>query len=229
MVASNHKYHRKIKKTRKLKVRTLSGRVESPNLVLRKRLAWLGFGLVLVLFSFIPDIVNRFREAPKEIQTVAAVDSRSVSFSTEPVKVDDRLKSAGRKKPILPPARILIPTLSIDLSVKEAKVVNGYWEVFADSAGYGIGSGLPGEVNNQVIFAHAREGLFLPLRKIMSGDRIYVLTKSGWFIYAVSHIQEVKPDQVEVIAPSREEILTLYTCSGFADSKRLIVVAKRSP
>jgi len=29
--------------------------------------------------------------------------------------------------------------------------------------------------------------------------------------------------------PTPDETLTLYTCSGFADSKRLIVTAKRLP
>ena len=50
---------------------------------------------------------------------------------------------------------------------------------------------------------------------------------SSWYSYEVVDIKEVYPNQTEVIEETDDETLTLYTCSGFADSKRLIVVAKR--
>jgi sortase (surface protein transpeptidase) len=34
-----------------------------------------------------------------------------------------------------------------------------------------------------------------------------------------------EPNQTEYLAPSKEDILTLYTCTGWADSKRLVVRA----
>lgn len=40
--------------------------------------------------------------------------------------------------------------------------------------------------------------------------------------------KEVLPESVEVVAPTTDETLTLYTCTGFADQKRLIVTAKRA-
>lgn len=126
------------------------------------------------------------------------------------------------------PNRIILPDLSIDLPVKKAKVITGYWEVFTDTAGWGEGSGIPGQPGNQVIFAHAREGLFLPLRKIKRGMKIYVFNQDKYFSYEVKEIKEVLPNQIETIAPTSDETLTLYTCSGFEDSKRLIVVAKRT-
>lgn len=177
----------------------------------------------------------------------------SQSFETEPVKIYGFSGAKAQEEKI--PKRIILPSLNIDLEVKPAREINGYWEVFADSAGWGEGSGLPGEAGNQVIFAHAREGLFLPLRKVSVGMRIYVLSegsldlstlpeelalafkqetgqeklrKSNWYSYEVTDIKEVFPNETEVIAPTNDETLTLYTCSGFADSKRLIVIAKRT-
>jgi len=58
--------------------------------------------------------------------------------------------------------------------------------------------------------------------------KIYVLTKNEWFSYEVSDVKEVLPNQTEVIKPTDDERLTLYTCSGFADTKRLIVTARRN-
>lgn len=149
----------------------------------------------------------------------------STTFAEEPVKIEE-LK-LGNMVLGETPERIIIPSLRINLPVKAAKVVSGYWEVFDESAAWGEGSGIPGQKGNQVIFAHAKESLFLPLRSIKLGDKIYVLTKDKYFQYQINEIKEVRPGQTEVIAPTPDETLTLYTCSGFADSKRLIVVGKR--
>lgn len=149
---------------------------------------------------------------------------KSSSFKTEPVEIE--LFSEKDYDETKLPRRIIIPELNIDLEVDKSEIVEGYWEVFEDKAGWGVGSGIPGEPGNQVIFAHAREGLFLPLRSIKEGQKIFILTKSKWYRYEVKEIKEVYPNQVEVIAPTQDETLTLYTCSGFADTKRLIVVAK---
>lgn len=195
----------------------------------RARLYFLASGVLLVVLGFF------LSKPPQNIttdnKTVVVTSSADVdaSFAQEPVKVDKSLLSTKESKEISknPPIRILIPALQIDLPVKEAKVVNGYWEVFKDRAAFGLGSAYPDEVGNQVIFAHAREGLFLPLRKAKIGQNIMVLTKDKWYSYKIREIKEVLPNQTEVIAPTKEAILTLYTCSGFSDSKRLIVTAEK--
>lgn len=150
----------------------------------------------------------------------------SKTFENEPVKIQelDTIDYSEEDMPI----KIVIPSVNIDLDVGRAKNVNGYWEVFADKAGWGDGSAVPGKIGNQVIFAHARKGLFLPLHSIKLDDIIYILTDSKWFLYKVKEIKEVYPGETEVIAPSNEEILTLYTCSGFNDAKRLIVISERT-
>ncbi|KKR28773.1 MAG: Sortase family protein [Candidatus Woesebacteria bacterium GW2011_GWA1_39_8] len=147
------------------------------------------------------------------------------TFANEPVKVEGFNQTSESFTNY--PERIVIPGAGIDLPVKKADIVRGYWEVFDDSAGWGGGSGLPGQIGNQVIFAHARQGLFLPLKNVHLGDRVYVLAAEGWFSYIATDIKEVYPSQVEVIKPTDDETLTLYTCSGYQDTKRLIVVAKR--
>ena len=148
------------------------------------------------------------------------------TFASEPVRLQGFSQYDNPNE--LLPTKIIIPKLSIDLDIKKSEVIDGYWKVYNDSAGWGDGSGLPGKNGNQVIFAHAREGLFLPLKNIQTGDVIYVTTSENWFSYKVVDIKEVYPNQIEVIAPTEDETLTLYTCSGYQDAKRLIVVAKRA-
>lgn len=194
----------------------------------RVRFYFLLAGVLLVILGFL--LSKPRQNIVTENKTVTVTSSSDVdSFSEEPVKVDKSLTDIDNEKTKTknPPVRILIPALQIDLPVKEAKVVKGYWEVFRDSAAFGLGSAYPDEAGNQVIFAHAREGLFLPLRKAQIGQNVMVLTKDKWYSYKIRDIKEVLPNQTEVIAPTKEAILTLYTCSGFSDSKRLIVTAEK--
>jgi len=152
------------------------------------------------------------------------LDLSKYTFAEEPVEVVGF--ESVQVSPADEPKRIIIPSLEIDLAVKRARVVNGYWEVFEKEAGWGDGSGIPGSKGNQVIFAHARPGIFASLKDIKEGMSIYVLTEGRWYEYQTVEIKDVYPNQVEVIKPTEDERLTLYTCLGFADRKRLIVVAK---
>lgn len=150
----------------------------------------------------------------------------SAGFSVGSIHIDENLLH-GRETPQAP-LRIVIPKLTLDLPVVEANVVGGYWELSDTSASHGVGSASPGEMGNTVVFAHARDGLFGPLRSITIGDMVYIMTKDRWSRYRVTETKLVDEGQTEVIAPTSDETLTLYTCSGFLDSKRLIVIAKPS-
>ena len=125
------------------------------------------------------------------------------------------------------PSHIVIEDLSIDLPVKKALIVDGYWEVFEDSAAWGDQSGYLGQKGNQVISAHAREGMFYNLKNAKNGMVVTVSAGENNFNYKIVSVKKVLPSQIDVVAPTEDETLTLYTCSDFADSKRLIVVAKR--
>lgn len=123
------------------------------------------------------------------------------------------------------PVKIVIPKSDIDIPIVEAKIVNGYWELSETTASYGLGSGYPETASNTVIFAHARKGLFYNLKNVKIGDAIYVFTKNKWYKYKVNKITAVYPNETKVIQPTKKETLTLYTCTGFNDEKRLIITA----
>ena len=157
----------------------------------------------------------------------------SSTFANEPIRLTGFNFEDNTFENI--PVRIVIPKLKVDLEIAKSEVIAGFWQVFSDKAGWGEGSGIPGKSGNQVIFAHAKENLFLPLNNTDLGTRIYIYTKNlsadgnfSAYEYEVVEIKEVFPNQVETIAPTEDETLTLYTCTGFNDAKRLIVVAKRS-
>jgi LPXTG-site transpeptidase (sortase) family protein len=141
----------------------------------------------------------------------------------DPIKVSSALYANKVTENI--PVRIVITRVNIDLPVVDAKVIDGYWELSENTASYGEGSGVPGQSGNTVIFAHAREGLFYNLKDVKLGDIVYVFTKDKWFRYKVNKITAVYPNQIEVISPTKNQTLTLYTCTGFVDEKRLVISA----
>jgi sortase A len=60
-----------------------------------------------------------------------------------------------------------------------------------------------------------RDGFFRGLKDIEVGDHIDLQTAGGEFVYAVSSIQIVDPDDVSVLDPTAENTITLVTCYPF--------------
>jgi sortase A len=73
---------------------------------------------------------------------------------------------------------------------------------------------LPGRTGNVALAAH-RDTFFKPLRDIRKGDEITLTTADGCYRYRVDSTQVVKPENVEVLDPTPEPILTLVTCYPF--------------
>jgi sortase A len=98
------------------------------------------------------------------------------------------------------------------------------------AVGHIAGTGLPGRPGNVGIAGH-RDTFFRPLRNIRSGDIITLTTLSGAFRYRVVSTKVVSPDDVAVLDPDGEEILTLVTCYPFyylgSAPQRFIVRAQR--
>jgi LPXTG-site transpeptidase (sortase) family protein len=187
------------------------------------------FLLFIIIFSLIGVAVfpkNHKKEAPDLPEPQVLNLIASLSAQKNMIKIDPDFSYKGLGKLNEPPVRIIIPEINIDIKVVEAEVVDGYWETATDSASFGLGSAYPKDSGNTVIFAHAREGLFLNLINIKKGMKAYVLTNTDWFNFEVKEIKTVLPHQTEVVAPTNDKTLTLYTCSGFNDAYRKVIVAK---
>lgn len=125
------------------------------------------------------------------------------------------------------PVQILIPKVKIDLSVSSAKAEGENWEISEKGVSYLLGSGIPGQKGNVVIFGHNKNSLFGPIRWLEKDDEIRIINrKNEEFVYRVIEIKKVSPKQVDILAPTEESILTIYTCSGFLDKERLTLKAK---
>lgn len=124
--------------------------------------------------------------------------------------------------------RMEIPRLGLSVIVAEG-VDN---RTLRRAAGHIPGTALPGQPGNVGISAH-RDTFFRPLRNIRQNDTITFTTLQGDYRYRVVSTKVVAADDVAVLDPGREEILTLVTCHPFyyvgPAPDRFIVRAERIP
>jgi sortase (surface protein transpeptidase) len=126
------------------------------------------------------------------------------------------------------PVALKIDTLSINLPVIPAEISSTQWETTTKGVSFLKTSALPGEVGNSVMYGHNWPNLLGKITSIKNGDTIQVLLSSGETrIFKVVLTQEVFPDQTSVLGNTEDVRLTIYTCVGFLDSKRFVVVAIR--
>ncbi len=125
----------------------------------------------------------------------------------------------------LPPKKIIIPSVDISLPVFTAKIAFNTWEVRKDGASFGESTAYPGNNGNTVIFSHAIPSLFGNLDQVKKGDSIHLFTDYDWLVYRVTEIKVVDPENIEVLFSDGGHTLTLYTCTGPNDEKRLVVKA----
>lgn len=121
------------------------------------------------------------------------------------------------------PTDIKIPKLNLDLAVSPSIIENNSWQLFDDRVAWLSTSSIPGK-GNTILYAHDRTGLFGDLYKLKTGDEIDIYN-GGWNTYMVTEIHAVTPTDVNSVF-GNENRLTLYTCEGTFDAKRLVVYAK---
>lgn len=121
--------------------------------------------------------------------------------------------------------RIQIGTIGVDAPV-----------VMGDSAEQlkkGVGQNLinpinPGEKGNLVLSAHndIYGEIFRDLDQLKAGDEIIIYTNQRSYVYTVRETKIVEFDEVEVMAPTREPVVTLISCYPYrVDKQRIIVIA----
>jgi len=157
-----------------------------------------------------------------------------------PADSEDRPYWGDRPRPGLA-VHLEIPSIDIDTDVTEGGIItnregNLEWQTVPFIAVQYRETALVGARGNAVISGHvvtiAEGNVFRNLYKVNVGDAVGVETKDGRYTYIVEEVKLVKPNAIEVMAPSTSPILTLITCGGEFDTRtrsfsdRLIVVSR---
>jgi len=106
--------------------------------------------------------------------------------------------------------RIEVPRLDLSVVVFEGTS----HRTLRHAVGHITGTALPGQPGNLGIAGH-RDTFFRPLRNIRPNDIIMLTTLRGAYRYRVVSTKVVSPDDVAVLDPDGNEILTLVTCYPF--------------
>lgn len=123
------------------------------------------------------------------------------------------------------PRRLIIKSAGIDVLISPAEINDRVWSYSDRGVSYLITTPLPGEMGNSVIYGHNWNSILGNLDKVEVGDTIDISYQDGMKQFKVAFIQIVSPDNVSVIKATNDTRITLFTCTGFLDSKRLVVSA----
>ncbi len=99
------------------------------------------------------------------------------------------------------------------------------------------GTALPGQQGNSVIIGHSSNDwwepgnykfIFALLDQLTIGDKVQINYDSKKYVYEVSEKKVVEPNNLSVLDPTSQPVLTLITCTPPGTSwKRLIITAKQ--
>jgi LPXTG-site transpeptidase (sortase) family protein len=150
---------------------------------------------------------------------------QSVSFENPPLPQEGSLVE-GSITALGKPVLIKIPSIDKELQIIPSKIVNNRWESTKKGVSYLETSPIPGEMGNSIIYGHNYSNLLKNLTDVKVGDEIAIVFENGGEKkFEVMFTQEVGPNQSTILNATGDRRVTLYTCSGFLDSKRFVVTA----
>ena len=143
-------------------------------------------------------------------------------YTGEPVQAQV-VKVDHGKGPIEP---VFLKISSININTQITSVKDS-WAYPDDKVVFLKNTPLPGNKGNSVIYGHNFKGLFGELNKVMVGDLVEITLSDGTKrSFKVTQKYTVTPDQTHILSQTKDTRLTLFTCAGFLDSKRLVVLGK---
>jgi len=145
-----------------------------------------------------------------------------LSFQQYPVKKAESAQQSQKPTPI----RVVISDVGIDLPLLQAKIENNIWETTHNGASYLSESTYPGDTGNSVIYGHNWANLFGNLTHVKPGHVVEIVyADNSKKKFVVEYTSTVLPSESSILNNSKDKRITLYTCVGFLDSKRFVVVA----
>ena len=114
----------------------------------------------------------------------------------------------------------------VDAPVTDGTLIGNTWTLSDSAAVYLIQSARPGTLGNIIIYGHNTREMLGNIRALKGSERITLTLSDGTKrLYKVTEMHQVTPGSVNYIEPTQMEVLTLFTCAGFADRERFVVRA----
>lgn len=168
----------------------------------------------LIGFGFICIILTVFlywqRTTPKRLKfNIDTVNSNSSISNTK-----------------IYPKVLIIKDLGIKLEIYPTEIKNGRWQATSKGVSYLATSPVPADVGNSILYGHNWRSLLGGLVNAKPGQEVEIIFSDGTSKrFVIQYTQVVTPDQTEILENTEDRRITLYTCTGFLDSKRFVITA----
>lgn len=128
------------------------------------------------------------------------------------------------------PTIIYIPRIKKVLNISDGTYSQNRWKISTTGVSYLTSSVVPGAKGNSVLYGHNLKNILGDLPNLRKEDTIYVVLSNGEFAkYRVEEAKKIKAQQTEILNVSNDYRLTIFTCTGFLDTARFVVIAKAIP
>jgi len=124
------------------------------------------------------------------------------------------------------PVRIVIPSQNINEGIYPAKITNGQWQTTDKGISYLVSSPVPGAKGNSILYGHNWLSLLGKLTNMRPGQTIQIVLNNGQVrTFVIQFTSVVDPNETHILSQTKDNRITIYTCTGFLDSKRFVAVA----
>lgn len=169
-------------------------------------------------------------------------------IQAEQIKQSQKVNLPLFNADIIPPGtRIILPRLGTNVPVKNVSdknlftqdwngLENDIQEALLDGVVHYPGTPTPNQSGNVVFTGHSSyypwnpgryKDVFAVLHNVVLGDEIIVFHKQKKYVYQVTQLEKIYPEEVQVLGDAGDDRLTLITCTPIGTNiKRLIVTAK---
>lgn len=125
------------------------------------------------------------------------------------------------------PVEVSIDKVDIDLPILETVIANNTWQIADDGISHLAQSARPGENGTIILYGHNTNDRFGPIRWLDKGDVVTITTAdTKVYHFVVKQIVTVDPSDTKILTSQKGSTLILYTCTGFADLQRYVLIAK---
>lgn len=123
------------------------------------------------------------------------------------------------------PVSVSFPEAGFSVPLQKGEIKDGKWKLSYDAAEFvdvPVASG-----SARIVYGHNYLRILGKLGHVKVGQRVEVGSDTGMVkTYKVTSKEVIEPNDIAKILPSQENELVIYTCTGFLDSKRLVIHAQ---
>jgi len=192
--------------------RRLSGRRALARRANRCR-SWLERGLLLAGLG----CLGLYALAWADARWVQTIEGRRLAAAVEAARdqVAGWVPGGGGAPRPAPVAGALLGRIDIAGAGVSSVILEGTDDdVLRHAVGHIPGTALPGDAGNVALAGH-RDTFFAGLRDVAPGDLVTLTTPAATDVYRVAEATVVDPEEITLLAPTEEAVLTLITCYPF--------------